>query len=62
MISFRPFFYFLFLFIGQFWILTADENPKPDMTIMVPMSDGIELATDIYLPDPQAKSLPCILL
>lgn len=35
---------------------------KPDLTLMVPMSDGTELPTDIYLPTPDAKGLPCILL
>lgn len=45
----------LFSFVG------ADEI-KPDKTIMVPMSDGTELTTDIYLPSPDAKNLPCILL
>lgn len=34
----------------------------PDATIMIPMRDGTQLPTDIYLPSPQAKGLPCILL
>lgn len=34
----------------------------PDQTIQVPMRDGTELPTDIYLPSPDAKNLPCIFL
>jgi uncharacterized protein len=32
--------------------LVADENPKPQtLDVMVPMQDGIELATSVYLPE-----------
>jgi predicted acyl esterase len=34
----------------------------PDATLMIPMRDGTLLSTDIYLPTPDAKNLPCILL
>jgi predicted acyl esterase len=37
-------------------------DPVPDLTLMVPMRDGTELPTDLYLPSPQARGLPCILL
>lgn len=40
----------------------ASASPKPDFTVMIPMRDGVELPTDIYLPDPSARNLPCILL
>jgi predicted acyl esterase len=30
---------------------TACADPKPALTVMVPMSDGVRLATDVYLPD-----------
>ena len=29
---------------------------------MIPMRDGVALPTDIYLPEPHARNLPCILL
>lgn len=58
---FRSFFYSLFLLISiQTWIV--GQELKPDQTIKVPMSDGVELPTDIYLPHPEARNLPCILL
>lgn len=38
------------------------ENIQPDATIMIPMRDGVELPTDIYLPTPESKDLPCLLL
>lgn len=41
--------------------ITAEEV-KPHATLMIPMRDGMTLPTDIYLPDPEAKNLPCILL
>lgn len=38
------------------------QDRQPDTTVMIPMRDGILLPTDIYLPFPDAKDLPCILL
>ena len=38
------------------------EGPKPDVTLDIPMRDGFQLPTDIYLPAPDAKGLPCVLL
>jgi hypothetical protein len=32
------------------------------MTLQIPMRDGTELPTDIYLPEENAKNLPCILI
>lgn len=40
--------------------LAAD--PKPAVTLMAPMRDGVKLATDIYLPSTNATNLPCILM
>lgn len=34
----------------------------PTVTVKIPMRDGLELSTDIYLPSLEAKNLPCILL
>lgn len=34
----------------------------PTRTVMAPMRDGIELATDVYLPTPNAGRLPTILI
>lgn len=49
-----------------FFLLTqlvfADQVPPPTYTIHVPMRDGTALATDLYLQDPHAKNLPCILI
>ena len=52
---------FFVLFVAIALQLVGEEL-KPDLTIMVPMHDGTELPTDIYLPHPDAKNLPCILL
>jgi predicted acyl esterase len=38
------------------------ETLEPTCTIMVPMRDGLELPTDLYLPSADAKHLPCILV
>lgn len=38
------------------------EEIKPNHTIMIPMRDGVELPTDIYLPSPDSRNLPCILV
>src|SRR5262245_53100805 len=35
---------------------------KPHATVMIPMRDGVSLPTDLYLPETEAKHLPCILL
>lgn len=39
------------------------EQPTPNFTLLIPMRDGTELPTDIYLPeDAQLKEHPCILM
>lgn len=48
-----------FIFIVQGF---AVEELKPDLTLMIPMRDGVELPTDLYLPSQEARGLPCILL
>lgn len=50
---------YFFIFIVQ---ALAAEELKPDLTVMIPMRDGVELPTDLYLPSPQARGLPCILI
>jgi len=52
---------YLFVFLVVFSIVVA-EAPVPDTTIMVPMRDGKELPTDIYLPTPESRGLPCLLV
>ncbi|WP_039356004.1 CocE/NonD family hydrolase [Candidatus Protochlamydia amoebophila] len=42
--------------------ILGSEELKPDLTIMVPMRDGVSLPTDLYLPTPEARNLPCILI
>lgn len=57
--------HFLLLFTFYFQVpLRANTQPEhtPDATVMIPMRDGTELPTDIYLPSPGSKGLPCILL
>jgi len=49
----------LMLFIARAFAL---EEIKPDLTVMIPMRDGKELPADLYLPSPDARGLPCILL
>lgn len=51
--------YFL-VFIIQFALI--GNELQPDLTVMVPMRDGVELSMDLYLPTPDARGLPCILL
>lgn len=55
---FRLYFYF-FILISS--VLVATEL-KPDLSVMIPMRDGVELPADLYLPSPDARNLPCILL
>jgi len=38
------------------------EELQPDLTVSIPMRDGVALPTDLYLPSPEARDLPCILL
>lgn len=51
-----------FIFFIACFHVSANEEVKPDITLMIPMRDGAALPTDIYLPAPHAKNLPCILL
>ncbi len=53
------YFFFFFFF---FSLIIAEEELKPNFTITIPMRDGVKLPTDLYLPSPDAKGLPCILL
>ncbi|WP_068471333.1 CocE/NonD family hydrolase [Candidatus Protochlamydia phocaeensis] len=50
------------LFLVVLQLLHAADELKPDLTVMIPMRDGVVLPTDLYLPSPEAKGLPCILL
>lgn len=50
--------FFLFFVIP----LVQSEEIRPDATVMIPMRDGYLLSTDLYLPSPEARGLPCILL
>jgi predicted acyl esterase len=57
----RLYHYFFIIFIIHLFSLSAEEL-KPDVTVMIPMRDGTELPTDLYLPSLEARGLPCILL
>jgi len=50
----------LFLLLIQL-ALSATEL-QPAITLQIPMRDGLCLPADVYLPSPQARHLPCILL
>ncbi len=54
------FYSFCLTFFSIFAVLLGDL--QPDLTVMIPMRDGIELPTDLYLPSPDARGLPCILI
>lgn len=43
-------------------LLVATDFPEPNFTIQIPMRDGLELPTDIYLPDNQPHHHPCVLV
>lgn len=48
-------------FVAASQLLFAEEV-KPDQTVIIQMKDGTKLPTDLYLPTPESKNLPCILL
>lgn len=54
------FYSFYLIFFSVFSVLLGDL--QPDLTVMIPMRDGIELPTDLYFPSPEARDLPCILV
>jgi predicted acyl esterase len=51
--------YVILIFLFNIQILGSLE---PTLTLKAPMRDGLELLTDLYLPHPDSKNLPCILL
>lgn len=54
--------FFTFFSVTFSSALFSNTEVKPDLTIHIPMRDGLTLPTDIYLPYPEAKNLPCILV
>ena len=44
------------------WACPAVAQIKPDLTVMVPMSDGVKLATDVYLPKEGGPAWPVRLI
>lgn len=52
---------FIFIFCLLVLPLLA-ENIPPTTTLCIPMRDGAQLQADVYLPSPDAKGLPCILI
>jgi hypothetical protein len=52
---------FVILFLVFIQVVYSEEI-NPTLTIKIPMRDGKELTTDLYLPTPDAQGLPCILL
>lgn len=55
-------FYFYFCFYFFLIPCISAEELAPDLTVMIPMRDGLKLPTDLYLPSPEARGLPCVLL
>ncbi len=49
------------LFLATVTLLIAEDSIA-HLTVDVPMRDGVLLPTDIYLPHPEARDLPCILI
>lgn len=58
----RRSFLLLLLVLAFFHFEAQGADAAPDLTLKIPMRDGHELVTDFYLPQPDAKNLPCILL
>lgn len=54
--------YLTYFIVIIFQLALIGDELQPDLTVMVPMRDGFELSTDLYLPSPDARGLPCILL
>lgn len=54
--------YFFFVCLLGLNPLLFSQELQPTLTISIPMRDGKELTTDLYLPNPEARGLPCILL
>lgn len=54
--------YLTYLLVIVVQLALIGEELQPNLTVMIPMRDGVELPTDLYLPTPNAKGLPCILL
>ncbi len=54
--------YLAWFFVVSIHLAIIGDDLNPDLTVMVPMRDGFELPTDLYLPTPNARGLPCILL
>lgn len=55
----RAIFTCFFLFVS--WGLAQEAGVKVSKAAMVPMRDGVKLATDIYLPEGSTEKLPVIL-
>lgn len=53
---YSSFIYFIFVWTAVVF------GQDPDHTIKIPMRDGVELATDLYLPENKSEKYPCILI
>lgn len=51
----------IFLFCVSSHSFAGEEN-LPTLTVEVPMRDGTILLTDLYLPSPESRNIPCVLL
>lgn len=63
--SFIPRFSFSFLFACSLFFSSStliSAEHKPDYTLDIPMRDGALLPMDFYLPEPNARNLPCVLI
>ena len=57
---FTKVFFNLYFFLSL-W-LTAAAGLEPNYTVKIPMRDGFELSTDIYLPENKSEPHPCLLI
>lgn len=53
---------FRYILLACLFYVQTSISLEPTVTVKVPMRDGLELLTDIYLPSEDARNLPCILL
>lgn len=52
----------LYFLVFSFAFLFGEEELQPDLTVAIPMRDGVLLPTDLYFSPGQNGKLPCILL
>lgn len=54
--------FLLFLILSFLYAPTLTTLPLPDVEILIPMRDGVQLPTNIYLPSGSPGKYPCVLI